>query len=339
MNSIVESFTTVLLKKNIIELSHIEKSFFIYKKLDKSIKFTEEIIKLNYLKESPYSFDETHITSIVEGSNLYLWFNKNENKKYLPESLLIYKHLKKKYNNVICLIKGKQDKLIIIKESILFSSFSKKELSEQELFLLKKEYMIDEVLILKNDEYHNVLENSYASLSISDLFQVLNIQIDFKKFFSNTVQWLAFPFFLSSLFITLVLAGYNFYTEKKTDTLENIYKENQYLSRDMKDKLTDNELENITFNLLAEEFEYIDKTVGISTIIKITEEMNMTMHYIKVYNNQVDFIIKTKNQFDIPIYVKKLFNSSKLVDIKNLSSQNLRDKRVQVRMSAKLKKR
>ena len=64
MYHIIETLFNYLIKKNIISISSFEESFFIYKKLDKKIKLTTEIIELNYGNESPYESNQLNITSI-----------------------------------------------------------------------------------------------------------------------------------------------------------------------------------------------------------------------------------------------------------------------------------
>ena len=339
MKKLVESIIDLLLRKKIIIFSKIEDSFYLYKKLDKNINLTEEIIKLNYLKESPYGSEVTQITSILNQRNLYLWFNNRKNYRYLPEALLVYRKLSLKYQNIICLIRGDVDKVVIVKNSILVSSFSKKNIREHDILLMKNEYALEEVIMIEKGEYSSFLNKAYADLKFKDILNILNLQIDFKNLFFKLIKWLALPLLIISIIISLLLGAYNYYVEEERGKLFLESRKKQKSTLEMKENINNNEKENITFNNLANEFKYVDKTAAISTIIQISKDMNMTISYVKVYNNQVEFAIKTKNQFDIPLYIKGLFKSNNLTDIKNLSSRSLRDKRVEVRMSAKLKER
>ena len=53
MGNIIENLIKYLLKKDIIKFFKIEDSFFLHKQLDKKINLSQDIIKLNYLQESP----------------------------------------------------------------------------------------------------------------------------------------------------------------------------------------------------------------------------------------------------------------------------------------------
>ena len=339
MGNLVEKIVNYLLKRGAIAFSPIDESFFIYKRLDKKIHLTEEIIKLNYLNESPYDEASTAITSVVNKEDLYLWFHKNKKVRHLPEALLLYRKVELKDRDIIVIVEDKIDKVIVIKESTLVSSFSKKNIKEHDILLMKDEHSLENVKILKRYEYDGFLKESYKSLTIKDLFYILNIQLDIKTILSKALVWSALPLLVSSILITLALGVYNFLMEKDKALLFSKYKVQQKVNMKIKDSIESNENENLAFKNLSNEFRYIDKSVVISNVVEVTKDMNMTLAYIKVYNNQVDFNIKTKNQFDIPHFIEKLFKSNYLVDIKNLSSRNLQDKRVEVRMSAKLRMR
>jgi len=88
---------------------------------------------------------------------------------------------------------------------------------------------------------------------------------------------------------------------------------------------------------LINEFKYIDKSIALSKIIEVTEDMNMSMYYIKIYENRVDFIVKTENSNKIPNYIKKLFQSNLFQDIKNINTRKIRNSIKEVTMNAKLK--
>jgi len=336
---IIEYITGYLLNKQFITFSKVEDSFFLYKKLDKKIKLTSEIIKLNYLKESPYQLDESSISSIVSHDNLYLWFHREDGSRYLPEALLIYRKLVKNHNNVLCIVRGEVDKVVVIKEGILVSSFSRKSITKSNTFLIQDEYGIKDILVIEKDKYDSFLKNTYNFLTPNDLFNILNIQIDFKSLINRIIRWSAMPLFISSLLTLMAMGGYGYYLNSEKEKLQEYYQNNKTMTSQIKESIDSNEDENIRFNNLSKEFKYYDKTVAISSIIKVTQEMNLTMHYIKVYENKVDFIVRANEQKAIPLYVKNLFHSEYFVDVKNLSTFKLRNNRLQISMSATLKER
>ena len=339
MGSIMESLIKYLLKKDIIKFFKIENSFFLYKKLDKKINLSQDIIRLNYLKESPFADEENSITSILSEKNLFLWFHKGKQQRYLPEALLVYRQLLKEHQDVLCIIEGDVEKAILIKEQVLISSFSKRKIKKNDILLLKEEYGIDKVLTISAHEYDDFLKKSYKFISMHDLLNILNIQIDFKSLSTRLLMFMALPLLISAIAIGLLMGSYLYLLEEEENSLKEEFSKNKVNTLAIKDSVNNNQDENIQFNLLSNEFRYYEKTTAISNIIKVTKDLNMTMYYIKLHEDKVDFIVRAKKQKDIPIYVKQLFKSEYFVDVKNISSSKLRDDRVQITMTATLKER
>jgi hypothetical protein len=337
MERLIEFLVNYLLKKQILKLSSIEKSFFLYKKLDKKIKLNQEIITINYSSESPYLKEESVVSSIIDGTNLYLWFTKSGNGRYLPESYIIFRRLLKEYQDVICIVEGKTNKVIVIKDNNLIASFSKFNISTRDERLIKSQYQVENIVILTEKEYTKYLNESLKFLRITDLLDILNIKIDTKELLSKSVYFLALPLLISSIVITLLLAGYSFYLNGKKEILHEVFKENQFSNKEVKNDIQKNEKENLMYKDLSQEFQYVDKSTALSNILKITDEMNMTIYYIKIYEKNVDFIVKTKNSILISAYIKKLFQTNQFEDVKNLNTRKMKESIVEVTMSAKLK--
>jgi len=337
MGSLIKFLITYFFKKNIIKISTIENSFFLYKHLDKKIKVTSEIIKINYIKESPYPEETSSISFVLSKENLYLWFVKG-NYRYLPEALLLYRHLVLTYSSICCIFKSKIDKVVIIKDGVLVSSFSKSAINKIDLQLIKDEFSIEDVLVIEEKEYATFLKESYAKLKLNDLLSIFNIKIDFKNLWTVTLKYLAIPFFYSSILIVLFMGLYSYYLDREQEKLYKEYQEKRQIGRDFKNSFDKIENENIQFSSLLNELQYHQKTLAISNIIKVTDEMNLSMKYIKVFNDKVEFIIKTDKQSQIPLYVKRLFKSNYFKEVKNISSFKLHDKRIQITMVAQLRK-
>jgi len=161
VESIVAFIIKRLLEKKIVHLSSIENSFFIHKVLDRDVRINKNIINLNYGSESPYLEKKTVITSILDDSKLYLWFiNGDTPHRFLPEAYILFRRLLKSYNDIIFIIQGESDKVILIKDNTLISSFSKLNIRESDIQLMKEEYRIDKVTFLKEEEYLAYLESS-----------------------------------------------------------------------------------------------------------------------------------------------------------------------------------
>jgi hypothetical protein len=337
VRKIVKLIISFLLKKGIVRLSKIEDSFFLYKKLDKRIKIDRNIIDINYGKESPYSGDRDSVVSIVDRDNLYLWFFKEDFNRYVPEAYIIFRKLSLEYQNVIFIIKGDIDKSVVIKDFVLLSSFSKGNLSKTDILLLKEEFSITKIVEMKMDEYQNYTKDAFEYLRINDILNILKIDFDFKKLLIDGVHLLSLPVFISSIVVTMTVFGYSLLIGKEKDKLFALYKQNQKVNYKLKESIDKNIQESILYKEISKEFRYIDKSIALSKILETTEKMKMNLYYIKIYDNNVNFTIKTKNNSIIPIYIKKLFKSNLFDDIKNLNSRKSRDSIIEVRMSAKLK--
>jgi hypothetical protein len=339
MKGIIDILVNYLLKKNIIRISTIEKSFFLYKKLDKEIILSHDIILLNYLSDSPYPSNETKIIAVTEKSGFYLWFNRGEYNHYLPESLLLFRRISEEYSNVIFIIKNEINKVVIIKDGQLVSTFSKHIITKRDLLLIENEYTLSKTVILDKENYSSFLKNSFRYLKLNDILNILDIKLDIKSLFNRFITFSAVPIFVSMIAIFIFVAGYRTYLDEQNQQLYNQYKESQLLTVKIKNKMDKIEDLNDVFNSLSEEFDYEDKVMAISSIIKISKELNITIFYINSYNMNMDFIVKTENSSKIPLFTNKLFKTKLFSNIKNVSSQKIKGKSIKVTMNAKLEKR
>jgi len=164
MSQIVNRVAHYLLKKDIIKLSKIEDSFYSYKRLDKRVTLNREVIALNYLSDSPYPTGETKIVVVSDRDALYLWYSRGEFKHYLPEALLLFRNFSKKHDNLILIVHDEIDKIIVIKERELLSSFSKHSLGKHEMHLLQSEYAIEKIVTLEKESYQSALDDGFNAL-------------------------------------------------------------------------------------------------------------------------------------------------------------------------------
>lgn len=339
MSGIIEKFTHYLLKQNFIKLSKVEDSFFLYKRLDKKITLSLEIISLNYLSDSPYPPRETKITAITEKDGFYLWFNKGNSEYYLPEALLIFRQALKKYSDAIIIVNGAIDKVIVIKNKQLVATFAKDIILEKDLFLIKDEYALTKTVVLDNEHYASFFKDSFKYLKFNDIFNILNIKLDIKSFLNKFIIFSAVPILITTVIIFIFIAVYATYLDNQNKELYNRYKKSQLLTRTIKDKIERVEGLNMLFKSLSEEFKTEDKVIVISSIIRLSRELNMTIFYINSYDKNIDFIIKTEDSSQIPIFTKRLFKTKLFSNIKNVSSQKIKGKLVKVTMNATLEER
>ena len=340
MYHFIEILFTRLLKKKIIMLSSFEDSFFLYKKLDKKIKLTDDIIELNYAKESPYHYSTQVITSVIDGNNLYLWFQKSEvSLRFVPESLVLFRKLSSEGNNKIYIFKGAKQKVLIIKDKLLVASFLKREVSSNDISLMQNEYFVDDVEFFEEDEYQKSLDNGLKFLTYNDLLNILNIKINIKEWFNRFIQDSALAFLIASILLVVTIGGYDFYKQDLNEKLLHTYKNTSNTIVEMKENINKNEELNQVFTALKKEFYYMDKSMIISQILETTAEMNMTMEFIRIDTINVSFVVVTKDEGKIPIFTTKLFESKLFDDIKNTSSQKIRKVWTKATMQAQLKRR
>lgn len=334
----MEAFFRFLINKGIIYIYEMENSFYIYKYLDKNIAINNEIIELNYASESPFRTKSLLFTSITEGKHLYVWFhNVVEKKRYVPVSLLLFRKLLSKKQSGIYIFKGQVNRIIIIKDNVLVATFIKKDLTNHNLILMKEEYSLTSINYILEEEYASFLENSYKHLKYSDLFSIFDFQIKFKDIFEKVIRWCSLPLLISTCILVLIVGSYNFYIEDINKNLLISYKKEANSRSNLKDQVSKNEELNLAFLSLSEEFKYIDKTIALSTILKITEEMNLTIKYIRLNNMNIDFKVESKEDNIIPIYSRKLFKSDLFIDVKNVSSHRIQNIKTQALMQVQLK--
>lgn len=339
MSGIIDKFIHYLLKQNIIKLSKVEDSFFLYKRLDKKITLSQDIISLNYLSDSPYPPSETKIIAITEKDGFYLWFNNGNSDYYLPEALLIFRQAIKKYSDVIFIVNDTVNKVIVIKNKQLVSTFSKHVINEKDLLMIKDEYALKKTVVLDKIDYESFLKDSFKYLRFKDILNILNIKLDIKSFFNKFVVFSAVPILITTVITFIFIAIYATYLDNENRQLYNRYKKSQLLTLDIKNKIDRVEDLNMVFNSLSEEFNAKDKVIAISSIIQLSEELNMTIFYINSYDKNMDFIIKTNDSSRIPIFTKRLFKTKLFSNIKNVSSQKIKGKLVKVNMNAILEER
>lgn len=331
-----------LVNRDILKLASMNNSFFISKKLDKIVKLEHNILELNYLKESPFPIVNSYIVSILEEDNLYLWFyNKKDKKHYIPEALILFRFLNKEHRDGLFIFQDSITKIIIIKDSCLVGSFVKNKLSNFDIKLIEEEFSIKDgqKYFFNTKEYKYLLEEAFNNLKISDFLQVLNLSIDFKSLINRGLVNLSLPLLVSSILVIISLSGYYFYIQDKYDKLYKIYQTKQKSVSKIKDKVLKFEESVELFNSINKEFTYSNKTVALFAITKEVKEHNMTLFYIRMSEENIEFEIRTKNSSKIPQFTEKLFSLDIFSSVKNSSTQNLTAGKVKATMHAILKER
>lgn len=330
-----------LVHNHILTFSSMEESFYKYKKLDKRIKLEQNILELNYLKESPFPFDQTTIVSISNEDNLSLWFYKKDGRKFFPEALLLFRFLIKKYSNGLFIFKGTVTKIVIIKDEQLISSFVKERLTVLETKLIKEEFSLknSDTHIFENQEYLEVIEESFSSIRFLDILQVLNISIDIKSLLNRGLILFSLPLLIASILLLFSLGSYHFYIKDKHNKLYERYQSKQKNISKIKEELSLYESSTEVFTALEKEFFYSNKVVALFTITEQVKEENITLSYIRMNEEYIEFEVRTADIEKIPFFTEKLFSFGIFSSVKNSSTQNLPHGQVKATMQAILKRR
>ena len=331
-----------LVNSHVLKFSSIEESFFIYKKLDKHIKLEQNILKLNYLKESPFPFERTMIASVSEANNLYLWFYKKDEKRYFPEALLLFRYLVKEYSDGLFIFKDTVTKIVIIKDKCLIASFVKERVNTFDIKLIEEEFLLkdNQTHIITIEEYNLFLKESFSFLKLSDFLQILNISIDFKSLINRALIGFSLPLLISSIILMLSLSGYYFYIQDKHEKLYTLYKSKQKNVSKIKEEVSVYEEATEVFNSFENEFTYSNKTLALFAITEEVKEQNMTpLFYIRMNEENIEFEVRTIDSLKIPLFTEKLFSLGLFTSVKNSSTQNLPHGKVKATMQALLKAR
>lgn len=330
-----------MVSRKLFKLFYIEESFFLFEKLEREINLSQELLRLNYLKLSPYPPEKTNLTAILQEKSLYLWFYHDSNIRKLPEALLLYRYFNQKHSDGIFVFKSDNDKVIVLKDNVLVASFSKKRIAEFDVKLALDKFYLNEnqVIYIEENEYKDILNRSFDALKLKDILNLLNISFDIGEFFKKAISFTALPLLISTIILSLLLFAYQSYNEMEYERLFNVYKEKQSNTADIKDEAEQYEGYNEVYENLAKEFRIGDKAVALFRIIKETKDQNLTLSFIRMNDADITFEVRTTETEKIPVYVKELFASGLFADVKNTSTVNMKKSEVKVTMQAILNER
>ena len=330
-----------LTNRHILKFSSISESFFIYKKLDKRIKLEQNILELNYLTESPFPLNETMLVSVSEEDNLYLWFYQKDKKRYFPEALLLFRSLLKEYSTGLFIFKGSVTKIVVIKDKCLIASFVKERVGSFDIKLMEEEFLLksNQTHIIEIEDYNIFLKESFSSIKFSDFLQILNISINFKSLLNRAVIGLSLPFLIASVLLMVSLSGYYFHIQENHEKLYLLYKSKQNNISKIKEKVSNYEASTEVFNSFESEVIYSNKIIALFAITQEVKEKNMTLFYIRMNEEDIEFEIRTMDSLEIPLFTEKLFSLGIFSSVKNSSTQNLKNGQVKATMQAILKAR
>jgi len=259
--------------KKLVNIVPAEDTYFTYVEKPKPVKFSKEVIILNYKSLSP--FENGDLLYLQTKKNIYIWFTKHrliDKKIHIPEGYLIYKRFKREKNASIIYNKSKDKSiLLIVKNHTLVSQLvSRKENLEQKVDLLIKEHS------LKNPK-KIIINSQKMNLTILDILEFSNFEINKENLIEFGTKFILMP-----ISIVLIINGI-FYVAMNSYLKEKINEKKIYLQQ-LKEKNKD--IKSIIYQLE-------EKKVFWQEFI-IQEKNHPSFHYIL---NEIAKVIKSNNGY------------------------------------------
>ena len=183
----------LLIKYKIATIIPVEDSFFHTAVLPQNIKFSKEILTLNYEKLSPFS--NPLILSYMQGKQLALWFTRKKQSDYIfiiPESFLLFKTLENE-SNAIHIFDCSPKKVLVIKDKKLLASFTIENSDEFTLDLLKNEYQVDKSFFYSQEKFNETKSFAIKQYKLQDLYYFIQLSLDRKNIQKFVVEKLTYP--------------------------------------------------------------------------------------------------------------------------------------------------
>lgn len=213
------SMYRILSKYNLITVLPFIDTFFHSAQLQKKVKLSSELLKINYSKYSP--FINPNIITLTSDKQLMLWFYTKKIKTpiIILESYLLFKELNKNNQDAIYIIHDTIIKILIIKESHLISAFTLNSVDEESILLSMDEYNISKRVDIQLQEYQTFKQSSLQKLTFSDFYHFNQLNFDRKTLLPNFIEYASYPIAILIIFAILVS-----YTQEKmlTSKIENL---------------------------------------------------------------------------------------------------------------------
>ncbi len=285
--------------KKFILIKSTKEYIFISTELSKSLKITENILKINYPN---LKYKNIFYFKCKDILNIY---NYNSTGISLPEGFIIYKNTQKDGIYMLPNPKGYIN-IVIRKKGCLIKDYFVYTLNEQDKKLLQFEYNLP----LFTENYSNFIQQGLKKISLLEIIKFLpliKINKNKIKLFFNS---LTFPFLITSIILTLLAYGIKTYYQdiysKKLQKLKNLKKQ----SLTLRNKI------NIIHSLTKKYTHILNETNKnkINIINKIAASLNndSRISYIRLETKQIIFTIDANDS------TKLLTNLNKIKEIKNL---------------------
>lgn len=155
-----------------------EKTLFYATALPLDTKLSKALIALNYKARAP--FNDPFIISYRSGERLYLWFARERfgSAVVIPESFLLFLHLRKKYRDAVVVIDAAVKKVLVIRNGVLEAAFVSDKSDETLLAVAKDEYGVTRSVTVSAQEYADIASNLIALVQPGHLLRFSQVSWD-----------------------------------------------------------------------------------------------------------------------------------------------------------------
>lgn len=305
---------SILLK--FIDILPFEDSFFFKKSFKKKVKLSNELIRLNYKKYSPYK--NPFFTSIIEDKNLYIWFyeRKFDSKIIIPEAYLFFNFFKEKNQNSFILIEGYNVFFtLIIKNGILVNTYVSNDKNENLIAIEMNNYRIYSYKEIEKKDYIRQRKELIENIEFQELYKWSNFDFDKEKFLPKLINSIAYPL---SFFLVFKM-GLEIYhmksIEKKLDKVEAKYTKIKIKTDDIREQINieNNKIEKWK-NFVATELPYGDIVSTFVNISKAFKEEKFIFISFSILGSRVKIDMESNEDF-----IKGLNILSKIKNLKDIT--------------------
>ena len=296
-----------LLKYRIATILPFEESSFHKATLAPNLKLSKELITLNFSKLSP--FKNPCILKKQEKETLYLWFYKEKKSEpiLIPESYLLFKATREKFDNQILVFTGTLFKVIVIVNKQLVDAFTMESLDMDLLHLSMDENNITKHTVFTNEAYTNTLHEATAQLTVAELLSWNQLEFDRKKVMELSIERLSYPLTILAAAYVLLDVSHTYLLNEKITELTSTYKTLRDDNSKIKNAISSQGVQSEHWQQIKnEELIFPDTLHLVDTIIHALKDDNITITQIQ-FNGAVGQVVlkTTANPVD---YLNKLSN-------------------------------
>lgn len=227
----------ILLKYNLIKIVAFEDTFFHTSVFPKKVKFSKELLRLNFGKYSP--FLNPHILSYFADKRAMVWFYKKNIKApfVIPESFFLANELKKQKQDAIYVINDDIIKILVIKDDKLLDAFTIDRLDKQGLQLIINKHQISDITHIEKNQYEYLYKTALKNLSLKDIYEFRQYDFNIKTISKDLLNQLSYPLSALIVFAILLNFAHGILLDKKIKALKT-----QYLNEKSKNQTVKNEI-------------------------------------------------------------------------------------------------